>query len=147
MIKASKIFILCLISFTIASTTFAKDKKSHPFQASLTPGVAVHDRDQTIEGFTISLWGENLQRALSLGVINGSKGDSAGASFGFINYGDSYKGAQFGFINADDVMNGAQFGFLNFTKKTDTGIQFGFLNFIKENKRWFKISRISLRLL
>ncbi len=141
MTKVIKIFISGLISFVIASTAFAESKgskESEAFQASFTPAIALHDRDQKIEGFTISLWGENLQEALALGVINGSKGDSAGVSIGFVNYGDSYRGAQFGFINSDNNMNGAQFGFLNFTKTTETGIQFGLLNIIKENKKWFK---------
>lgn len=134
MTKTSKTLILCVIACVITSTAFAGSKA---FQASLAPGIAIHDRNQTIEGLTLSIWGENPQTSLALGIINGTSGNSAGVSLGFINYGGSYKGAQFGFMNADKELHGAQFGFLNIAKDTKTGFQFGLINIISKNKKWF----------
>jgi len=74
--------------------------QSQPFQASLTPAIAVHNRNVMIEGLTLSIWGENPQRGLSVGIANGSKGESAGFSLGFLlNYADSYKGVHWACVN------------------------------------------------
>jgi len=132
--QAIKILILCVIASVITSSAFAG---SQAFQASLAPGIAIHDRHQEIEGLTLSIWGENPQTSLALGIINGTAGNSAGVSLGFVNYGDTYKGVQFGFINTDKNLHGAQFGFLNITDGKKTGFQFGLLNVIKTNKKWF----------
>ncbi len=134
MTKTIKTFILCVITCVITSSAFAGTKA---FQASIAPGIAIHDRHQKIEGLTLSIWGENPQVSLALGIINGTCDNSAGFSLGFINYGDSYKGVQFGFLNADKKLQGAQFGFLNLAKDTETGFQFGFINIIQKNKKWF----------
>jgi len=134
MTKTIKTLILCVIACVITSTAFAGSKA---FQASVAPGIAIHDRHQKIEGLTLSLWGENPQASLALGIINGTEGNSAGLSLGFLNYGDTYKGVQLGLINIDDKLHGAQFGFLNVAKATKTGFQFGLINIIPENKKWF----------
>lgn len=72
---------------------------SEPFQLSLTPDVAIHDRNERIEGFSLSVWGENPQSAFALGLVNGSTGDSAGLSVGLVNYSDTYTGLQWSFVN------------------------------------------------
>jgi hypothetical protein len=72
---------------------------SEPFQLSLTPDIAIHDRNERIEGFSLSIWGENPQSAFALGFVNGSTGDSSGLSVGLLNYSDTYTGIQWGFIN------------------------------------------------
>ena len=131
--KTIKTLILCAIVSTISSTAFG----SKAFQASLAPGIAIHDRNQRIEGLTLSVWGENPQTALALGIINGTTGNSGGLGIGFINYSDVYKGVQLAFVNADHNLHGFQFGFLNFAGNTKTGFQFGFINVIKSNKKWF----------
>ena len=133
--KSVKILILCVITSVIASSAFAESKV---FQASLAPGIAIYDRKQKIEGFTLSLWGENPQTSLALGIINGTADDSAGVSFGFVNYGDQYAGIQLGFVNTDHNLKGLQMGFLNFASDTKTGFQLGFINIIKSNGVWFK---------
>lgn len=132
--KTIKTLILCGIASLITSTTFAGSKA---FQASLAPGIAVHDRNQKIEGLTLSVWGENPQTSLALGIINGTAGNSGGLSLGFVNYGDIYKGVQLGFINTDHKLHGFQLGFLNFAESTKTGFQFGLINIIRTNKKWF----------
>ena len=45
---------------------------SKPLQLSLTPDIALFDRSETIEGLCLSIWGENPQTALALGIVNGS---------------------------------------------------------------------------
>ena len=130
MTKTIQILILCAIT----STALAGTKS---FQASLAPGIAIHDRQQKIEGLSLSVWGENPQTSLALGIINGTVGNSAGLSLGFVNYGDDYKGIQFGFLNIDAKLHGAQIGLLNFSKTTKSGFQFGLINIIAKNKKWF----------
>lgn len=132
--KTIKTLILCVIASVMSSTAFAGSKA---FQASLAPGIAVHDRNQKIEGLTLSVWGENPQTSLALGIINGTAGNSGGLSLGFVNYGDIYKGVQLGFINTDHKLHGFQLGFLNFAESTKTGFQFGLINIIKTNRKWF----------
>jgi hypothetical protein len=71
-----------------------------PFNLSLTPDIAVYDRNETIEGLTLSIWGENQQTSLALGIANGTTGNSAGLSWGLVlNYADNYKGIQWAPIN------------------------------------------------
>lgn len=132
--KTIKTLILCVIASIITSTAFAGSKA---FQASLAPGIAVHDRNQKIKGLTLSVWGENPQTSLALGIINGTAGNSGGLSLGFVNYGDIYKGVQLGFINTDHKLHGFQLGFLNFAESTKTGFQFGLINIIRTNRKWF----------
>ena len=134
MTKTIKTLILCVIACVITSTAFAGTKA---FQASIAPGIALHDRHQKIEGLTLSIWGENPQASLALGIINGTSDNSAGFSLGFINYGDTYKGVQLGFLNVDKKLQGAQLGVINIAKDTKTGFQFGLLNIIPKNKKWF----------
>ncbi len=132
--KTIKILILCVITSVMASSAFA----GKVFQASLVPGIAIYDRNQEIEGFTLSVWGENPQTSLALGIINGTADDSAGVCLGFINYSDKYKGVQFGAVNTGHKLHGFQLGFLNFAEDTKTGFQLGFINIIKSNGAWFK---------
>ena len=134
MSKTIKTVIFCVIACVITSTAFAGTKA---FQASLVPGLALQDRHQKIEGLTLSIWGENPQASLAIGFINGTAGNSAGVSFGLINYGDSYKGIQIGAVNIDKELQGLQLGAINVAKGKKTGIQFGFLNIIPTNKKWF----------
>lgn len=134
MTKTIQTLILCIIAFVITSNAFAGSKG---FQASLAPGIALYNRNQQIDGLTLSVWGENPQTSLALGIINGTAGNSGGLSLGFVNYGKVYKGVQLGFINADKELHGAQLGFLNINEGNKTGFQFGLLNFIKTNKKWF----------
>ena len=133
--KTIKTLIFCGIVSIITSPAFAAGSKA--FQASLAPGIAIHNRNQKIEGLTLSFWGENPQTSLALGIINGTAANSGGFSLGFVNYGDTYTGVQLGFINTDHKLHGFQLGFLNFAENTNTGFQFGIINIIKSNKSWF----------
>ncbi len=109
-----------------------------PLQLSLTPGIAIHDRTEKIEGFTLGIWSENPQAAFALGIVNGSTGDSAGLSVGILNYADSYRGLQWGLVNytKGDTL-GWQGGFclglvgsvVNYTGGTMKGFQCGVVNY------------------
>lgn len=139
---------------------------SEPVQLSLTPEIAVFDRNERIEGLALSIWGENPQTALAIGFVNGSTGTSAGLSLGLLNYTDDYtgfqwaavnyadggflgwqlafvnytegtmKGLQSGFVNYAGNLTGLQFGFVNFADAAETGLQIGLLNLMPGNE-WF----------
>ncbi len=132
--SVGSIAIVCVM-LALATTAKAMDPV---FQASLTPEVAVCDRSEMIRGLTLSVWGENPQMGLALGFVNGSIGDSLGASFGLVNYADKYTGAQFGFLNNTNETTGAQVGLINHTKQAHPGVQLGFINIIENNRAWFK---------
>jgi hypothetical protein len=133
--KSIKTLLLCVVSCVISSSVFAE---TQAFQASLVPSIALHERTQRIEGVTLSIWGENPQKSLALGFVNGTSGDSIGCSLAFFaNYADRYQGAQFGMVNANNDLYGVQFGFFNYTKTAKTGVQIGFINVVSQNKTWF----------
>lgn len=136
---------LALAFALVASSALLAQSK--PFQASLTPEIAIHDSMTMIEGLTLSVWGENPQRALAIGIVNGSTGDSAGFSFGFLlNYADSYTGViwapvnytrgevlgwQSGCLNySEGRIKGLQTGWVNYAQRMK-GVQLGFLNFVE----------------
>ena len=117
--------------FLVVLACAAQAVGSKPVQVSLTPEIAVFDRDTTINGLTLSLWGENPQRALALGVVNGSTGDSVGLSLGLLlNYAENYTGVQVAPVNyvTGDLL-GWQSALLNYTEGTMRGLQSGFVNY------------------
>ncbi len=144
--------VFAVLSFLFMSASGALAESS-PFQLSLTPQIAIQDRDIMIEGLSLGIWSENPQKALSLGVVSGSTGKSVGFSWSFLlNYADSYKGVhwssvnytkdyffgwQWGFLNYARKIKGLQLGMVNFAETADTALQLGLVNVINENK-WFK---------
>lgn len=128
--------ILVLLSLALVAVGASAEPKA--FQLSLTPGIAIHDRTEKIEGFTLGIWSENPQAAFALGIVNGSTGDSAGLSVGILNYADSYRGLQWGLVNytKGDLL-GWQGGFclglvgsvVNYTGGTMKGFQCGVVNY------------------
>ena len=145
-----RILIIALGIIMLATGVAMADSK--PIQLSLTPGIAIFDRNTTIEGFSLGIWSENPQKAFALGFANGSTGNSAGFSLGFLlNYADSYKGVQWalvnytqknfvgwqsGFVNYAGQLTGLQLGFFNYAAKASSGVQLGVINIIPQNK-WF----------
>ncbi len=146
-----KTLVLVCICCFFATGAFAETKG---FQLSLTPDVAIQSRTTRIEGVSLNLWGENPQSAISLGVVNGSNGDSSGLSLGLLaNYAENYKGAQLAWIanytsgqftglqwsafNYAGRLNGLQLGFINFAEASEKGVQIGFINIMNETKQWF----------
>ncbi len=111
----------------------------------------MQDRDTRIEGISISVWGENPQGSFTLGFINGSTGQSAGFSWGLVNYSDTYTGVhlslvnysketfiglQSGVVNIGKDVRGVQWGTVNYAESLN-GVQLGLVSIVKENA-WFK---------
>lgn len=152
-----KKIIVCLGITLIAASVTAGNK---PIQLSLTPDIALYGRTETIEGLTLNIWGENHQRALALGIVNGSTGRSAGLSLAFfLNYAESYKGVQWAPVNyvsgdflgwqaglvnyTDGVMKGLQTGTVNYAGRL-TGLQFGLVNFAETAETGVQIGLVNL---
>ncbi len=123
------VLMICLAVMMAASGTAMAGSK--PIQLSVTPEVALFDRNTNIEGLTLSVWGENPQAALALGIVNGSKGNSAGFSWGLLlNYADSYKGVHWAAVNYTKAnFLGWQYAFINYTESSMKGIQTGYVNY------------------
>lgn len=120
--------MIILAGITLTTGAMASGK---PLQISLTPDIAIHDRTERIEGLCLSIWGENPQTALALGIVNGSTGQSAGLSWAFIlNYADDYTGIQWAPINyTKGNFLGWQGGFVNYTGGHMKGLQTGTVNY------------------
>lgn len=129
--KRFGLFPWMLVLFLMTAVSAPVFAAGHPFQASLTPDIAIHSRTARIEGLALSIWGENPQKVLSLGLVNGSTGDSAGFSWGFLlNYADSYRGVHWAMVNfTKGNFLGWQHGFLNYTDQNLKGVQTGFVNY------------------
>ena len=146
-----KKLVFVLIGCFFATGALAETQS---FQLSLIPDVAIHSKTTHIKGVSLSLWGENPQTALALGVVNGSTGNSSGLSLGLLaNYSESYTGAQLAWIanyssgeftglqwaafNYAAKLHGLQLGFVNFAQSSDQGLQVGFINIMNNTKEWF----------
>ncbi len=156
---------VCACLFMIM--TAAQASAAAMFQCSLTPDIALHDRDTRIEGVSLSIWGENEQSSFALGLVNGFKRQSEGAALGLFNYSDGYtgfqlaginytngamlgwqmglldytvgtmQGIQLGFFNYAGILKGLQLGLVNYAGTTASGIQIGIVNIIPANTEWF----------
>ena len=122
-----KLFIITAIAFSVAGL---KAQDTEPFQASLAPNIAIYPRTTQIIGLSLNFWGENPQRGLDLGVINGSTGDSEGFTWAFIaNYADSYTGVAWSLVNISrENFTGWQAGMVNYSEGAFTGLQSGWVN-------------------
>lgn len=154
--KKLLIVVFCCV---LAAGAFAE---TAGFQASLTPGVAVHGRDTRINGVCINFVGENPQGGFALGVVNGSTGDSAGFTLGLVNHAENYKGVQYGLVNiasgtftgwqggyawlcvnyAESIM-GAQTGIVNYAGKL-TGVQVGVVNYAHTVRNGLQIGLVNI---
>ncbi|MBM4310073.1 MAG: hypothetical protein FJ119_03885 [Deltaproteobacteria bacterium] len=121
------LLLVCLIMLLTAGRAAAASM----FQLSLTPDIALHDRDTRIEGMSLNIWGENEQSSFALGLVNGFKNQSEGAAIGLFNYSDGYTGFQFGlFMNyTNGSMLGWQVGICDYTVGTMQGVQIGGVNY------------------
>ena len=128
--------VIAAMAFSLTAAPSAVAQQSQPFQASLTPELAVHSRDVMIKGFSINLWGENPQSGLALGIANGSTGQSTGFSWGLLlNYADSYKGVHWAAVNyTQQDFLGWQSGFINYTDQRFKGVQTGWVNYARHFK-------------
>lgn len=126
--------IKLIIVALIAGTVWVGAQDSVPIQLSLTPDIALQSRTTTIHGLSLNIWGENQQKSLTLGIVNGSTGDSGGLSWGLVNYADSYTGVAWGLVNvSQNSFVGWQHGWFNISRGTFSGFQSGWiLNFAGE---------------
>lgn len=123
---------LLILSALVAGTAGLQADES-VFQASLTPDIAIHSRATQINGLALSIWGENPQHALALGLVNGSTGDSQGLSWGVVNYADSYTGVAWGLVNVSrQKFVGWQDGAVNYSEGVFIGFQSGWINVSQE---------------
>ena len=123
-----------IIATLIAGTAGVCAQDVAPIQLSLMPDIAVQSRTTTINGLSLNIWGENPQHGLTLGIVNGSTGDSAGFTWGVVNYADSYTGLSWGFVNVSTTsFVGWQHGWINVSQGTFVGFQSGWIcNFAEE---------------
>ncbi len=155
----------CVLTVGIAFGAWAE--KEPFFQASLTPDYALYENSQRIEGVTLSIWGNNPQSSLAIGLVNGSSGNSKGLSIGVLNYAESYAGVQWAFANFTEGdcsgwqggpfigllvsvanftgghMSGAQIGLINMAGKL-SGLQLGVINYTQTAEAGAQIGLINL---
>ena len=126
-----KTFVIAALAISVIGLQ-AED--SHPFQASLTPEIAIYPKTAEIRGLSLSIWGENPQQGVALGLVNGSSGDSAGFTLGLFNYAESYTGVAWGCVNYSKIsFTGWQYGYVNISKGEFTGFQAGWIfNYAQE---------------
>lgn len=144
----------------LVATLANESAASEPIQLSLFPDIALHDRNTRIEGVSLGIWSENPQRALTLGIVNGSTGQSTGFSLGYlVNYSDSYTGVQWAPVNystgdyvgwqsglvnySENSMRGLQSGGVNYAGRL-FGLQLGFINYAETVDQGVQIGLINL---
>jgi len=158
-----KKLMIITLGCAVASGAFA----TAGFQASLTPDIAIHDRDTEIQGASIGVWNENPSPKFNwqLGFVNGATGDSVGVQwFVFLptlyNYAENYTGAQMGWVNytsGDFVglqwgwignwagsLTGAQLGTVNIAKEVDGGFQWGLVNYAGTAHNLFQLGLVNI---
>ncbi len=134
------------------------------FQASLTPDIAIQDRDTEINGVSIGVWNENPGSQWQLGFVNGATGDSAGLqSFVFLptiyNYAENYTGVQlgivnyasgefiglqWGFVDIANSLTGVQLGAVNLAQSVDGGFQCGVVNYAETAHNLFQLGLVNI---
>ncbi|MFA6293525.1 MAG: hypothetical protein WC637_17195 [Victivallales bacterium] len=167
-----KKLIVCLAAVLVSIGAMAETKlinvpETRPFNLSLTPDVAIYGRNVTIEGMTLSIWGENPQASFALGLVNGSASHSAGFSLGILNYAENYKGLQLGLVNytkqdssgwgggfflglvasavnyTGGVMEGLHTGVVNYAGRLK-GVELGLVNYVDNADSGFQIGLINV---
>ncbi len=130
---------LLIVTALAISAVGLKAEDSHPFQASLTPDIAIYPRTAEIHGLSLNIWGEYPQQGVALGFVNGSTGDSSGFTWGLFNYADSYTGVAWGLVNYSKTsFVGWQGGIffcpclVNVSKGTFIGFQEGVVNYAED---------------
>ncbi len=151
--KKSLLLVTGLFAFT------GMVSADEPIQLSLTPDIAIFPRTETIQGFSLGIWSENPQASFTVGVINGSTGDSSGLTAAVVNYGENYQGVQWGLVNVYSgnvlgwqaaTMNmvqgnfqGFQSGIVNLGHQDVSGVQLGLFNYA-ENLRGLQLGVVNV---
>ncbi len=120
--------LLITVSFLLVTHMAMADR---PFQAALTPDIAIVPRGESVRGVALNIWGENEVSGLSFGFVNGHVGDSFGLSWSYIGtYAENYTGVIWGgfFAHTTGDVVGWQSGMVNISRGTMTGLQSGLVN-------------------
>jgi hypothetical protein len=125
-----KVIILAILSASAFGAGLARAQSDQtPIQLSLVPDVALYPRTTYVQGFSLGIWSENPQSSLTLGLVNGSTGDSSGFSWGLVNYAESYHGVQWAWVNfSRDEFVGWQHAWVNVDNGNFTGLQDAAIN-------------------
>jgi hypothetical protein len=125
---------LIILTAFIISTASLQAEETHCFQASLTPDIAIYPKTAEIHGLSLSIWGENPQQGVAIGIVNGSSGDSAGFSWGLFNYSESYTGVSWAWVNVNKTsFHGWQYGWVSVAQGEFIGFQSSLIvNYAKE---------------
>lgn len=134
---------------------------------SLTPEIAIQDRDEPINGVSIGVWNENPGPSFhwQFGFVNGATGDkNIGAQWFFFlatiyNYADNYTGLQNGWVNNTQGdflglqlawignyagnLTGAQLGAVNIMGG-GTGFQWGVVNYAATADNLFQLGLVNI---
>ena len=135
---------ILLIGIVITCATGLKADEAPFFQASLTPEIAIYPRDTEIQGLSLSIWGENPQRGVALGFVNGSSGESAGFTWGLFNYSESYSGVSWSLVNVSSIsFEGWQSGWVNVAQGEFVGFQSCWLVNYAKDMRGFQLGLVN----
>lgn len=156
---------LMIVALVAATAVGAYAEETAGFQLSLTPDIAIQDRDTAIKGVSLGVWNENPGTQWQLGFVNGATGDSSGLQWflflpTFFNYAENYTGAQVGFVNwTSEEFVGVQLGFVsgagdltglqwsgvNYAKNTTSGVQLGIVNYTETVSEWaFQLGLVNI---
>jgi hypothetical protein len=132
-----------LIITALFAGTAALQAEDTVIQLSLTPDIALYPKTTTVKGVALNIWGQNPQYGLTLGLVNGSTDDSAGFSWGLVNYTDNYHGVQWGIVNISrESFIGWQRGCVNISQGTFVGYESGLVN-VSENMTGFQLGVVN----
>jgi hypothetical protein len=125
---------IIIASLALAAVAGAYAEKTSVFQLSLSPDIAIQDRETRIKGVSIGVWNENPHSGWSIGFVSGFTGDSLGFSWmpylNFFNYAENYKGVHWGWVNyTSGNFSGWQSAMVNVTHGEFVGLQSGFVNY------------------
>lgn len=125
-----------LLTLFILSLIVIINAEPKPFQLSFTPDIAIHPESTEVRGLALNVWGENQQRAINIGLVNGHKVGSSGFSWAwFANYNQGYSGVNWAAVNVTEgSFKGWQAGFVNYTSGHTYGLQTGGLNYSESLK-------------
>ncbi len=159
----NKKLMIAVLSCAVASSVMAKDAG---FQMSLTPNIAIQDRDTNITGVSIGVWNENPSPKFQwqFGFVNGATGDSTGVQWfvflptiynyaenytgvqlGIVNYASSeFVGLQWGFVDIANSLTGVQLGAVNVAQSVDGGFQWGVVNYAATAHNLFQLGLVNI---
>jgi hypothetical protein len=135
---------IIIITVLVTSVAGLKAEETPVFQASLTPDIAIYPKTTEIHGLSLNIWGQNPQAGVALGFVNGSSGESAGFTWGLVNYSESYTGVSWGLVNICQTRYvGWQDGWVNVAQGEFTGFQSGWIFNYAKNFRGLQLGLVN----